>query len=348
MLTVGFSEFTYGYALTDNLVNGALAGVGGVPLFPSLREEGRAGGGYDVEIPARPVPLFLQFKVPQVMRRRSDWTPEEPVVAERFGVPYYRMHLRARRHSRQHDALLAHEAAGRLVFYAAPRFHRGDDLNRLYVEKRVHRDSVFVRPGAIGPLPDDEPHHLAYEPRGRVGVLRSDPRVIDGAVDADAFEEAVRAAVARAEKLADPLGWFAALASDIVAAYERAVAAPAIPRQPQKVSGDGDAAGRELPLDGAEEDDEPATPEIERRAPRRRPEETQTVLPFELGDEERAMEEVPPPPPEARREYREQVLERGARMDPVTRAAFYARFLLDAGLVLLGAEGEGMIRVGDR
>jgi len=64
MKTPAFSEFTFGYALTDNLVNRVLSGVRGVPLFPSLNEEGQADVGYDVKIPRFSRPLFLQFKLP--------------------------------------------------------------------------------------------------------------------------------------------------------------------------------------------------------------------------------------------------------------------------------------------
>ena len=42
------SEFSYGYALTEKLVNRTGDLIGAAPLFPSLREEGKAGNGYDV------------------------------------------------------------------------------------------------------------------------------------------------------------------------------------------------------------------------------------------------------------------------------------------------------------
>src|ERR1700690_2714236 len=74
MIWPQFSEFSFGYALTDNLVNKVLTGSKGVPVFPSLQEEGKQGGGYDVKIPLRSAPLFLQFKLPQIVRRhRNVW-----------------------------------------------------------------------------------------------------------------------------------------------------------------------------------------------------------------------------------------------------------------------------------
>src|SRR5690606_22604643 len=44
-------------------------------------------------------------------------------------IPYYRMHLRPARHSRQHAMLLELELAGNEVYYCAPAFHQPAELN---------------------------------------------------------------------------------------------------------------------------------------------------------------------------------------------------------------------------
>ncbi len=78
------SEFSYGYALTSELVR--LFGIKGVgaPVFPSLREEGNLG--YDVQIPG--LPLFLQFKLSDEM------VSSTAHQSDLLGVPHLRMHLR--------------------------------------------------------------------------------------------------------------------------------------------------------------------------------------------------------------------------------------------------------------
>jgi len=70
-MTPDISEFSYGFALTHELI--ALAGepLRAAPIFPSLIEEGRAGGGYDVHLDVPGFPLFLQFKRSDCMVRRS-------------------------------------------------------------------------------------------------------------------------------------------------------------------------------------------------------------------------------------------------------------------------------------
>lgn len=169
------SEFSYGYALTEELIHGSKLPLRAAPLFPSLIEEGRAGGGFDVQIPFIGFPLFLQFKLSHCMVRHT----AAECTAGYLAAPFYRMHLRPGRHSRQHQLLLDLEAKGKLVYYAAPEFHRPHELNDAYLGRCVVDRSVFIKPSDIGPLPDDEDHHVAF--RSGVGAyFCSEPRAIRG------------------------------------------------------------------------------------------------------------------------------------------------------------------------
>ena len=57
-----FSEFSYGFALTQELASGRFGSLVAAPVCPSLIQEGQPGGGYDVKLPLIGAPLFLQFK----------------------------------------------------------------------------------------------------------------------------------------------------------------------------------------------------------------------------------------------------------------------------------------------
>jgi len=48
MSYAAFSEFSYGYAMTDNILHSGLPYTPNAPVFLSLLAEGGAGGGYDV------------------------------------------------------------------------------------------------------------------------------------------------------------------------------------------------------------------------------------------------------------------------------------------------------------
>lgn len=156
------SEFSYGYALTETLIGAASSAIRAAPIFPSLIQEGNAGGGYDVQIPFAGFPLFLQFKLAHHMVRDSAFEVQAGLLC----TPFYRMHLRPTKHSQQHPMLLALEATGAAVYYTAPRFHTPAELNDAYILRQVVDKSIFLKPSEIGVLPDDDSHHVSFTSSG--------------------------------------------------------------------------------------------------------------------------------------------------------------------------------------
>jgi hypothetical protein len=150
------SEFSYGYALTSELVALFNLKTAGAPGFATQKAEGKPGGGWDVKLPG--VPFYLQFKRAARMVRKtaSDSGPF-------LDLPIYRMYLHRRDHSDQHRLLLDLEARGNVVLYAAPGFSEPDELNEAYSSDQTARRSVFVRPSAIGPLEDNKQHWVAFQ-----------------------------------------------------------------------------------------------------------------------------------------------------------------------------------------
>jgi len=168
------SEFSYGYALTEALIWDTRLPVVGAPIFPSLIEEGQSGG-FDVGIQFNGLLLFLQFKLSHFMTRGTAFEAKQGFI----DVPFYRMHLRPARHSRQHAMLLDLEAAGEIVFYAAPKFHLPSELNTAYLSRNMIQRSFFIRPSTIGPLPDEWDHHISFRD-GYPVYLCSEPRKVRG------------------------------------------------------------------------------------------------------------------------------------------------------------------------
>ena len=165
-----FSEFSYGYAVTEELVSAHKAAVIAAPLFPSLYDEGKAGGGYDVKIPLAGKPVFLQFKLSDQLERSNSKEHKSGLL----GLPYYRMHIRPAKHSDQHNLLLDFEASGESVFYIAPEFHLPAELNSFYLIGSVVVNSAAFSPQAIGAMPDDDEHYLVFERGASTGYRCSD------------------------------------------------------------------------------------------------------------------------------------------------------------------------------
>lgn len=169
------SEFSYGFALTNELVS--WVSLSAAPVFPSLIEEGKAGGGYDVKLDKPGFPLFLQFKRSHCMVRRSA-REHQAVVASggKLSVPYYRFPVTEASTSDQHELLLALDNGSNLVFYAAPRFHQTSEINHAWSRADVTRRSIFVAPQTIGAL-DDKQHHVAFD--GVNTWLCSEPKILE-------------------------------------------------------------------------------------------------------------------------------------------------------------------------
>ena len=165
------SEFSYGYALTSELVALYNLKAAGAPEFETQNAEGKAGGGWDVKLPG--IPIFLQYK------RSSRMVKNTAGEAGLFpGLPIFRMYLHRRNHSDQHQLLLDLESQGNVVAYAAPGFSEPAELNDAYSSDKAAERSIFVRPSAVGQLQDDDHHWIAFQANHPVAFFCSEPRRI--------------------------------------------------------------------------------------------------------------------------------------------------------------------------
>ena len=181
-----FSEFSYGYALTDALVNSRQHLIR--PIFPTQRQESYLG--YDVQLKGPGHPIFLQFKLCHGMLRGTARELNAPFRLP-LALPFLRMPLMATRKSKQHVRLVDLEGRGEVVYYAAPRFFRDDDLAAAFRNGDVLSRSAFIRPSAIGRLPDTNDHCVVFEPDAMSGWRLSEPTPIDQILDGARFQEEV-------------------------------------------------------------------------------------------------------------------------------------------------------------
>ncbi|PRY94782.1 hypothetical protein BCF33_0381 [Hasllibacter halocynthiae] len=153
------SEFSYGFALTNEIV-GWLP-LSAAPVFPSLIEEGKENGGYDVKLDKPGAPLYLQFKRADYMTRSS--ATEIKHYGLPLSLPFHRFPITQRKKSFQHTSLVELDDGTNLVFYAAPRFHMVSEINDAWRSVQVAGRSIFVAPSMIGLIHDDDKHHVAYD-----------------------------------------------------------------------------------------------------------------------------------------------------------------------------------------
>lgn len=114
MVSIGISEFTYGFAFLFEQVNANWIGVDAAPILPSLQTEQMSG--WDVSIPMFGVPFFYQFKIPEYLS-----AAHATYIADgTYTCPYYRIDLHRRNNNNQHRRLKELAAVNPNTFYAAP------------------------------------------------------------------------------------------------------------------------------------------------------------------------------------------------------------------------------------
>lgn len=172
------SEFSFGYAVTEEIVRHQRQFLIGAPIFPSLIQEGRAGGGYDLQINRIGIPLFLQFKLSHKMVKNNSLEIKNHSL---FTTPFFRMHLMPLKLSQQHNMLLALDNGSNEVYYIAPFFTTQSELNQHYSNIGVLNNCLFIKPSDIGILPDNEDHHISLEQHGTAAYLFSkEPKKVEG------------------------------------------------------------------------------------------------------------------------------------------------------------------------
>jgi hypothetical protein len=173
---LGYSEFSFGYAFTENLIRSSPALPSGAPVFPNLNQEAQLG--YDVNIDLPGLPLFFQYKLPESMTR-SNAAEISKYRLPNLAVPFFRMPLMRRDLSRQHQRLIDLEQKfPGTVLYTSPSLNNLSQFNLAYKAGLVHERSVFFSPTDIGPLPDAKDHSVAYQNDPPVAYFCSEPREI--------------------------------------------------------------------------------------------------------------------------------------------------------------------------
>ena len=141
------------------------------PEFPTLRQEKHLG--YDVKIPLLSGWVYLQFKLCEVLVRKTAKEIKKNNLP--LTTPFLRMKLMPAKRSRQHELLLNLERQGERVFYASPRFYNDNDFCLHYQQRHIIRNSAFIMPSAIGTLTDPNEHYVSFDRFANFGWLLSEP-----------------------------------------------------------------------------------------------------------------------------------------------------------------------------
>jgi hypothetical protein len=177
-LKSSFSELSYAFALTENLVHFAGTPLLSAPTFPSTAAEGKKGAGHDLKLSYPGMNLFLQFKLSHCMSYGSAKEFTSGKFPQKLGgknAAVYRMYLHPLSKSRQTSLMLKLEKRHELVYYVAPLFHLPADLSKHYFDRKVAEQSRFLRPSAIKKMPDQLEHFVSFRKSGKPWRFSDEP-----------------------------------------------------------------------------------------------------------------------------------------------------------------------------
>lgn len=168
------SESSFAFALTNAVVERLGSSLHGAPIFPTLLEENTAA--YDVSFDEAGLPLLMQFKRCQLMRRRS--AKEICHSGANLQTPFYRFELRQTASSKQHEILCGLDDGSKQVYYAVPEFHEKSQLHHIFRSGAILENSAFFRPADMGLISDSGKHTVAFEPGSDWGYRCSKPKEV--------------------------------------------------------------------------------------------------------------------------------------------------------------------------
>ncbi|MBM9576222.1 hypothetical protein JWG45_03555 [Leptospira sp. 201903070] len=180
-----FTEFTYGYSITEEFVTDPVGGLNGLPIFPNLRQEAMLG--YDVKLTGAKSIKFIQFKLSEYFKssKSKEWSL--------FNSPYFRMHITASSSSLQHEKLQELERKlGPIVFYTTPLFNSLNELRTYYNNNEVRQNSLFIRPSQIQ-IPDNKAHYIVFNRiSGPIYCCSKDPKILKEWIGYESLSELFR------------------------------------------------------------------------------------------------------------------------------------------------------------
>lgn len=193
-----FSELSYAFALTDNLIRRIGYPTVSAPTFPSTAAEGKKGGGYDLKLSYPGAALFLQFKLSEQMSSKSALEFKKGAFPQMIGgvkAPVYRFYLRPLKYSRQTSLMLKLEKRHQHVYYVAPLFHTLSELNQHYADKRVDLESRFLKPSIIKKMPDKQEHFVSFRKSGKPWRFSVEPTELEGTLSNEDLVAGLRASL---------------------------------------------------------------------------------------------------------------------------------------------------------
>ena len=160
MVSIGISEFSFGYAFLYEQTTRNFAGLKAAPILPSLYQE--ASLGWDAKLPTTGADFYYQFKLTDYLYRGN----AAHIRSGLYDGPYFRIALYPRHNNRQHRRLKAWAAEAPNTFYVAPEVSSAPEFSQLFLRGEISEQSRLIPVRECREIDDGYQHYITFQ-RGR-------------------------------------------------------------------------------------------------------------------------------------------------------------------------------------
>jgi hypothetical protein len=157
MVSIGLSEFTFGFAFLYEQTRRNWQNLTAVPILPSLRQE--AEDAWDAHLPLVGTDFYYQFKLSDLLSHGN----ARYIKDGTYDAPYYRIALHRRDNNRQHRKLKQHAAINPNTYYVAPEISNIDDFNSAFLANQIVSRSRLIPVIHCQDFDDGEQHFITFE-----------------------------------------------------------------------------------------------------------------------------------------------------------------------------------------
>lgn len=170
MVSIGISEFTFGYAFLHEQTIRHWSNLYAAPILPSLIQE--ADQGWDAHIPLVGDDFYYQFKLSEYLV----WRSAKYIKDGTYNDPYFRISLHKNNYNRQHRRLKAHASLHPHTYYVAPEFTIYDDFNEIFLNSNITTRSRLIPLNDCDDIYDNNQHYITYQKDDPSWIQHSESR----------------------------------------------------------------------------------------------------------------------------------------------------------------------------
>jgi hypothetical protein len=171
MVTIGISEFTFGYAFLHEQTTNHAYNLRAAPILPSLQEEHNFG--WDARLPLIGMDYYYQFKLSDHLIR-----PNAKFIKDgTYHDSYYRIALHRHNSNRQHQRLKELSGTNPNTFYITPEFNTLDEFNAAFLNNQIVSQSRLIPLNECDEITDSEQHYITFQQGQEEWILHSEKKI---------------------------------------------------------------------------------------------------------------------------------------------------------------------------